>query len=533
MSRLQCDLKRVDRRHLACSRCGRVLVSPEGGPAVAAICKVEAAGAAAADRLGPSPDWWPKDADGLVIPQGELTAADMPCPYRGELLRADLPCELCGLQHERYDVYACSEHGECSLVPRTKGNKLLNCLKCTTRRDALAKHPAFPLGTLPVVTRPANKQPGPIRVAILTPDLGAGGAERWIASLVKYLPSKQAIVTAVGVVMDGQKWDAIAREITSAGTPVYGTRKVRWGIRPTDASTITYVETDAEVTRKTLAGADVVVSWGISGVGRLLESAGWRGPHVIVSHGSSAWARNQLLIAAPQATHCVAVSSDAAKAFPQGIKAEVIWNGSELERLAPTRSAAEVRESWGCTADQLLVGYVGRLSPEKNPLAVAHLVHALRRRMPDRDIRPVWIGTGLEDAASKIKRDALSLAGAKNVWVPPPAHIGDAYQALDLHVMASPEEGFSLVVTEALVAGVPTVATPVGIVPDLLSQWGNVVVPVAVGADGEQLADAAEVALSEEHAANVRRARHVVWEEFTAAKMGSRWADYLRQITMA
>jgi hypothetical protein len=60
-----------------------------------------------------------------------------------------------------------------------------------------------------------------------------------------------------------------------------------------------------------------------------------------------------------------------------------------------------------------------------------------------------------------------------------------------------------------------------------------VVVPVAVGADGEQLADAAEVALSEEHAANVRRARHVVWEEFTAAKMGSRWADYLRQITMA
>ena len=143
----------------------------------------------------------------------------------------------------------------------------------------------------------------------------------------------------------------------------------------------------------------------------------------------------------------------------------------------------------------------------------------------------MWIGTGLEDAASKIKRDALALAGARCVWVEPPAHIGDAYAALDLHVMASPEEGFSLVVTEALVAGVPTVATPVGIVPDLLARWGDVVVSVAVDADGEQLADAAIEALSEGHQANVRRARQVVWEEFTAAKMGARWADFLRQIS--
>jgi glycosyltransferase involved in cell wall biosynthesis len=519
-----CTLRRVDSRSMICNRCARLVIAPEGGPAIAMRCR---ATKPVAPQSGATPDYWPKDAAGLLIPQSELTPADMPCAKRGEAVRENVPCDLCGEQGTTYTVYTCAKHGECSVIPRTKGNKLRDCLHCPTRRE-----PATPkLYSLPVVSQAVAKRTGPIRVGLLTPDLGAGGAERWIASLAKYLPRDRAIISAVGVVLDGQKWDTIAREITATGTPVFGTRRVKWGIHPTDASTVTFVESDEEATRRTVESADVVVSWGIAEPGRLLNAANWHGPHIVVSHGSSAWARNQLRTAAAAATHSVAVSSDAASAFPEDVKSTVIWNGSELERLAPTRPAVEVRESWGCTPKDLLVGFVGRLSPEKHPLAVAHLAAALQRRMPSRRVRPVWVGTGLEQIVPNLKADARSIAGEGCVWVPPPPHIGDAWQALDLHVMASPEEGFSLVVTEGLLAGVPTVATRVGIVPDLLARWGTLVVPVDTNPTGKQLADAAELALSDQHRPNVRRARQIVWEEFTAARMGARWADFLREVT--
>lgn len=468
--------------------------------------------------------WWPKDRDGQLIPQLELKAENLPCIHRGDIVRADQRCSLCGQTDRQYDVYACAKFGECSLIPSTKGGKLSDCFKCEVRRAATTT----PLGALPIAPSFTPSRTGPIRVALLTPDLGAGGTERWIASLAKFLPRDRAELIAVGVVRDGQKWDAITREITSTGTKVYGTRGVRWGIHPTEASTVTFVSTDDEVCRRTMAGADVLISWGLASPAALLAAGGWRGPHIVVSHGSSQWARDQLKTAVPTATHCVAVSSDAATAFPPGTSPDVIWNGSELERLAPTADRDTVRASWGCSPDDLLVGFVGRLSQEKNPLAVAHLAAALQKRMPSRRVRPVWIGTGLVQVVPGLQAEAKAIAGDACVWVPPPAHIGDAWGALDLHVMASPEEGFSLVVTEALAVGVPTVATRVGIVSEILSRFGQLVVPVAINPTGEQLADAATEALSDEHRRNIERAKRVTWAEFTAARMGRRWANYVR-----
>lgn len=500
-----------------CAKCGKTLATDRPASQVKAGCRKSAT------KRPQAPTPLPAATQPATPAKFRETSPEaLPCVHRGGVVRQE-QCrrESCLGNGVWFPVLSCAQFGECSIDHRAvKG--LHVCKSCRERTP--------PGESVPAVSAPVAVRTGPVRVAILTPDLGAGGAERWVASLVKFIARERAIVTAVGVVMDGQKWDAIAREITSAGTPVYGTRQVRWGIHPTSESTVTFLASDADVTRRTVAGADVVVSWGISDPARLLTAAGWRGPHVVVSHGSSAWAKEQLRTAVPSATHCIAVSSDAAKAFPEGVKPEIIWNGSELERLAPTRSAAEVRESWSCTPDQLLIGYVGRLSPEKNPLAVAHLVREMRRRMPGRDIRPVWIGTGLEQVVPDLQREAAEIAGARCVWVPPPAHIGDAWQALDLHVMASPEEGFSLVVTEALMAGVPTVATRVGIVPDILTRWGNLVVPVDINPTGEQLADAAELALFEGHRPNVTRARQVVWEEFTAARMGARWGAFLEGI---
>lgn len=519
-----CDLtNNLD--HWACTRCGRT-VRPIHGRRP---CDVRLrCGARPAKAVEPKPAaddevpyWWPTDSEGAPIPQAELTADHLPCPHRGEPT-GEGKCDVCGERGQPFQKYACAIKDECSLIPRRAG--VPDCFKCEIRREACRPLVQLDAGA-PVAAKIENRA---VRVALLTPDLGAGGTERWIASLAKFLPRDRAELIAVGVVRDGQKWDAIAREITSTGTKVYGTRGVRWGIHPTEASTVTFIETDDEVCRRTMAGADVLISWGLPDPAALLAAGGWRGPHIVVSHGSSQWARDQLKTAVPTATHCVAVSSDAATAFPPGTSPDVIWNGSELERLAPTADRDTIRASWGCSADDLLVGFVGRLSPEKNPLAVALLAAALQKRIPSRRIRPVWIGTGLVQVVPGLQADAKAIAGDACVWVPPPAHIGDAWGALDLHVMASPEEGFSLVVTEALAVGVPTVATRVGIVSEILARFGQLVVPVAINPTGDQLADAATEALSDAHGRNVERAKRVTWAEFTAARMGRRWANYVR-----
>ena len=531
MSRLRWDLKRVDRRHLACSRCGRVIVSPEGGPVVAAICKVAAAGAAAADSAGASPDWWPKNAEGLVIPQGELTAADMPCPHRGELLRADLPCELCGLQHERYDVFACSEHGECSLIKRVKNGTLVDCLHCPTRKAAVeaVAAPKTPLGTLPVVSGPipAAGRTGPIRVVFFTPGLLRGGAERWIVTLCKSFRGRVRATAVVLADRAGSEPDLVD-ELTRCGVVVRGGPNFDPALNSPAVVRSGSLEWAA---RTALAEADVVISWGWGDVDTVLAKAGWRGPHVVVSHGACDWSEKLLSAPARAATHLVAVSRAAAAAFPEDLRSQVkiLWNGIELDRIAPSRPRDVVRAEWGCGPDDDLIGYVGRLAVSKNPVAVAQAAAVLQQRpeFKGRTIRPVLIGDGTHREI--VVGECRDLCGESLVLVDPPEHIGDAYGAIDILVLASPSEGMSLALIEAWAAGVPTVATPVGAVPELEEEFGRLTTTVPMGADPDQLAEAVLDASCEDFRTTAN-ARNVAWKHLSAAAMARRWADFLAEV---
>ena len=57
-------------------------------------------------------------------------------------------------------------------------------------------------------------------------------------------------------------------------------------------------------------------------------------------------------------------------------------------------------------------------------------------------------------------------------------------------MLVSPAEGGPLVVLEALAAGIPVVATPVGNLPDLVQRHGELIVSVPIDPSPEQLAGA-------------------------------------------
>lgn len=513
-----------DKPHLArCTACGKAL--PHGGHAVERLHRKCSKPGKAIPSRGPAqqakqatqqPDWWPRDEDGGLIPQAEIVADDMPCPHRGEVLRT-ANCEFCGMREVVYEQMACAKHGECSLVPRKRG--LRDCLKCPERRE-----PALVQIDLPPA-RP--KRNGPLRVACLTPEMGAGGAERWHATLAKSMPAFGAIVTAIGIIRHGQKWDPICRELARSGVTLHGTRDVHWGWQPEPATPVNWLVNDETVIRQTIADADIIISWGIFDAGRLLQKAGWQGPHVIVAHGASDWTRSSLDLR--DGTDFAAVSQAAAMSFPETVRArvQVIPNGIELDRVSPSRDRRIVRAEWGCSPDDILIGYMGRFSPEKNPIDVARACDHLRKQ--DERFRPVWIGSGLKTEVDQLQSKARELVGDRGVWVDPPAHVGDALAALDCLMMTSPREGGPLVVLEALAAGVPVVATPVGLVPDLIETGTSeqtTLIAVPVDASAEQLAQAVIDSLR----ANPGHGRQIVFEHYSAAKFGRQWAEWLNSI---
>ena len=140
--------------------------------------------------------------------------------------------------------------------------------------------------------------------------------------------------------------------------------------------------------------------------------------------------------------------------------------------------------------------------------------------------RAVYVGGGAheEDVKAKVRQIA-----PESIFVAPVEQIGNALAALDVFMLASPSEGFSLALTEAWLCGVPTVATRVGAVPELEEMHGQLVVPVSVGAGPAELAAAVRRALSAEGREVAERARRIAWRHYTAGAMGQRWTEFLVQ----
>jgi glycosyltransferase involved in cell wall biosynthesis len=144
------------------------------------------------------------------------------------------------------------------------------------------------------------------------------------------------------------------------------------------------------------------------------------------------------------------------------------------------------------TADnQILVGVVARLSPQKDPLL---LLNALKR-LPDKilsRLRIVWIGSSRDNNLRTTVTDKIRHLDLSNSFflLPEMRQIRIAYQSIDALVLPSRWEGFPNAVLEALAEGKPVIATEVGDVRAMVENGksGWVVPP----ADPEALAGAIE-----------------------------------------
>lgn len=196
-------------------------------------------------------------------------------------------------------------------------------------------------------------------------------------------------------------------------------------------------------------------------------------------------------------------------------------NGVDLERFAGARPT--LREQMPDGASKL-VGFVGRLSPEKGGEV---LLAAARRIVSERDdVAFALVGDG--PCRSRWEQEATRLGLADRVLFPGIRRdMPGVYASFDALLLPSWNEAMPMCLLEAMSAGVPVVATRVGSVPDLVvhEETGLLVAP----GDAPALAQAVGRLLDQREFADrlAARARARVAERFSLEAMASAyWAAY-------
>src|SRR5207245_4947571 len=141
-------------------------------------------------------------------------------------------------------------------------------------------------------------------------------------------------------------------------------------------------------------------------------------------------------------------------------RVRVIRNGIDTTRFAPSlaRDGADARGPF--------VGTLARLDPRKG---IRILLDAMPHLLPEYPEALLLVGgAGEEKEALERQARALDL-GDRVVFVGPVHEPRDFYRRLDLFVLPSLDEGFGLVLLEAMATGVPVIGTCVGGVPEILT----------------------------------------------------------------
>ena len=133
-------------------------------------------------------------------------------------------------------------------------------------------------------------------------------------------------------------------------------------------------------------------------------------------------------------------------------KAIILPNAIDSEKFKYNEDVRnEVRRELGIT-NQFLVGFVGRLSPEKNHIYALNIIRELRKVLPNAFLIIVGDGDEKETVSDYIDAHNMSryvkLLGKRT-------DVERLYQAFDALILPSIHEAYPLVVVEAMSSGLP------------------------------------------------------------------------------
>ncbi len=156
------------------------------------------------------------------------------------------------------------------------------------------------------------------------------------------------------------------------------------------------------------------------------------------------------------ATHFLACSEAAGEWMFDGRPFTVIKNGVTLSKYRPDPAARQALRGGLAPEGQPLIGMIGRLAAQKNPLfAVEILSRALKK---DGGARAVFIGDG--DLRAEVESAVAEAGlGAAVTFTGAVSNVHEWLSAIDCILMPSLFEGLPFVLVEAQAAGLPCVVS--------------------------------------------------------------------------
>lgn len=189
------------------------------------------------------------------------------------------------------------------------------------------------------------------------------------------------------------------------------------------------------------------------------------------------------------AARVIVVSESARRAYlrwNRGMATRLVRIYNGIDVVPAPGSGAAVRRELGVAPDELLVGMVSALRPEKgHDLAIAAIAR-LRSRFPR--LRLLIAGTGNESYADDLARLAAPL-GDRVIFAGLRTDVMSVFDALDACMHPSRMDAFPTTLIEALAASVPVVASAVGGIPEIVED-GRTGVLVGAPPDADALVNA-------------------------------------------
>lgn len=291
-------------------------------------------------------------------------------------------------------------------------------------------------------------------------NLNRGGLERMVLDLVR-LQQRQGHRCQVVCVYEG---GALAHELDAEGIPVVACHKGRGlDLRALARArrAIDRHDTDVLHTHNAVAHYQAVLASCGLDVLRILNTRHGMGA------GKRTGRKEWLYRRALARTHMVVTVCEAARrsgvekgVLPSSLT-RVVPNGIAVERFEPASGSMRERllRALKLDASATLIGNVGRLNWTKDQAGLIRAFRQVHRQRPDAALVLIGDGELREDlehcALTEGVRDAVHFLGDRS-------DVRELLQGLDLFVLSSVSEGYSMALLEACAVALPIVATDVG-----------------------------------------------------------------------
>jgi len=292
------------------------------------------------------------------------------------------------------------------------------------------------------------------RVALVTSQLGPGGAEQVLYDIASTLCSSRFETLLLATQSSDDRWLA------------------KWSERVEHIYDLAPIVT-AE--RMVAALCSVISNWRCDYL--LLQNSlyGYAAlPHIkkmlpgikvfdVIHSVDEAW--DQIASTAGMAAHI-----DRRVAMSQSVRDRLLALGTPDSKILPARNGVDLERfrpaPLNSTSTKTIL-FAARLDPVKRPLLVAEIAKNLLRLRPERDFRFIIAGSGpeRERLESRVKKMGLEALFDFRGQVD---HLAPLYAASDIVILPSRSEGVPLVILEALAGGRPVVASKVGSIPEVL-----------------------------------------------------------------